>query len=43
MYAGQHIHDMKVGKIDIPVSSLIKLADFYDTSIDYLLRQNRPN
>lgn len=25
------------GKLDIPTQSLIKLADFYSTSIDYLL------
>lgn len=27
----------ELGKINIPVSSLIILANFYDTSIDYLL------
>lgn len=25
------------GKLDIPTQSLIKLADFYSTSVDYLL------
>lgn len=27
----------ELGKINIPISSLIKLSEFYDTSIDYLL------
>ncbi len=27
----------ELGKINIPISSLIKLANFYNTSIDYLL------
>lgn len=27
----------ELGKINIPISSLIKLANFYSTSIDYLL------
>lgn len=27
----------ELGKINIPISSLIKLAKFYNTSIDYLL------
>lgn len=27
----------ELGKINIPINSLIVLADFYDTSIDYLL------
>ncbi len=25
------------GKLEIPIQSLIKLADFYSTSVDYLL------
>ncbi len=29
----------ETGENDIPTSVLIKLADFYDTSIDYLLGQ----
>ena len=29
----------ETGENDIPTSILIKLADFYDTSIDYLLGQ----
>lgn len=37
-----HIHqttysDYELGNLNIPVSVLYKLADFYDTSIDYLL------
>ena len=32
------------GDIDIPTHILIKLADFYDVSVDYLLgRTNNPN
>ena len=27
----------ELGKINIPINSLIVLADFYNTSIDYLL------
>ena len=27
----------ELGKINIPISSLIKLSEFYNTSIDYLL------
>lgn len=27
----------ELGKINIPVSVLCRLADFYDTSVDYLL------
>ena len=27
----------ELGKINIPINSLIVLADFYDTSINYLL------
>jgi len=31
------------GSLDIPTQILIKLADFYDTSVDYLLgRTNDP-
>lgn len=29
----------ETGENDIPTSVLIKLADFYDTSIDYLLER----
>ena len=33
----------EIGKRDIPTDILIKLADFYDVSIDYLLgRSNSP-
>ena len=39
-----HIHqttysDYELGKLNIPVPVLLKLADFYDTSVDYLLRR----
>ena len=27
----------ELGKINIPISSLIKLSEFYNTSVDYLL------
>ena len=27
----------ELGKINIPVEALIKLADYYDVSVDYLL------
>jgi len=29
--------DYELGKLNIPVSLLCKLADFYNTSIDYLV------
>ena len=29
--------DYELGNLNIPISVLIKLADFYGTSIDYLL------
>ena len=29
----------EIGKRDIPTDVLIKLADFYDTSIDYMLER----
>ena len=37
-----HIHqttysDYELGNLNIPVSVLCRLADFYDTSVDYLL------
>jgi len=31
----------ETGSIDIPVSTLIRLAGYYHTSVDYLLRTNR--
>lgn len=31
--------DYELGGINIPVRILIKLADFYETSIDYLLER----
>lgn len=27
----------ELGKINIPIEAFIKLADFYDTSVDYLV------
>lgn len=34
--------DYELGKLNIPIEILFKLADFYNTSIDYLLdRTNR--
>ena len=37
-----HVHqttysDYETGKIDIPVEALIRLADYYGTSLDYLV------
>ena len=29
--------DYELGKVNIPVTALIRLADFYQTSIDYLV------
>ena len=42
MAAILHIHqttysDYELGNLSIPVSVLCRLADFYDTSVDYLL------
>ena len=31
--------DYEIGKLNIPVSVLMKLADLYNTSIDYLLKR----
>lgn len=31
----------ELGKINIPVEVLIKLADFYDVSIDYLVGRSK--
>ena len=31
--------DYELGNLNIPVAALIKLSDFYKTSIDYLLEQ----
>lgn len=39
----RHYQDMEYGKINMPMSTLIKLADFYDVSIDYLVgRSDNP-
>ena len=29
--------DYELGRLNIPINALCKLADYYDTSIDYLL------
>ena len=33
----RHYQDMEYGKINIPMSTLMKLADFYEVSLDYLV------
>ena len=33
--------DYEHGKINIPVEQLIKIADFYDVSLDYLVGRDR--
>lgn len=33
----QTYSDYECGKVDIPTDVLIKLADFYHTSVDYIL------
>jgi transcriptional regulator with XRE-family HTH domain len=41
-YLGIHqttYSDYELGNLNIPIEALIKLADFYNTSIDYLLGQ----
>lgn len=36
--------DYELGRLNIPISALIKLSHFYSTSIDYLLEQtDNPN
>ena len=36
--------DYETGKINIPLEQLIKIADFYDVSLDYLVgRDDVPN
>lgn len=34
--------DYECGKINIPIEQLIKLADFYDVSLDYLVGRKWP-
>jgi len=34
--------DYENGKINVPIEQLIKLADFYDVSLDYLVGRNWP-
>ena len=39
----RHYQETEYGKINIPMLTLIKLANFYDVSIDYLVgRSNNP-
>ena len=33
----RHYQDMEAGKINVPGLTLIKLADFFDVSLDYLV------
>ena len=33
--------DYECGKINIPIEQLIKIADFYDVSLDYLVGRDR--
>lgn len=33
--------DYERGKINIPIEQLIKIADFYDVSLDYLVGRDR--
>ena len=33
----RHYQDMESGKVNIPGLTLMKLADFFDVSIDYLV------
>lgn len=32
----------ELGKINIPIEVFIKLADYYDVSVDYLLGRSKP-
>ncbi len=45
-YLGVHqttYSDYEIGNLNIPNEALIKLADFYNTSVDYLLgRTDKP-
>lgn len=33
--------DYECGKINVPIEQLIKIADFYDVSLDYLVGRER--
>ena len=33
----RHYQDMEYGKINVPALTLIKLADYFDVSLDYLV------
>lgn len=40
----RHYQEIEYGKIDIPTSKLIALADYFDVSLDYLVgRSDEPN
>ncbi len=40
----RHYQEVEYGKINLSMTMLIKLANFYDVSIDYLVgRTNNPN
>ena len=40
----RHYQEVEYGKINLSMTTLIKLANFYDVSIDYLVgRTNNPN
>lgn len=40
----RHYQNLEYGKIDLPISKLEKLADYFDVSIDYLVgRSDNPN
>ena len=39
----RHYQDIEYGKINIPTSTLIALADYFDVSLDYLVgRSDNP-
>lgn len=40
----RHYQDMEYGKINVPALTLIKLANYFDVSLDYLTgRNSNPN
>ena len=39
----RHYQEIEYGKIDLPTSKLIALADYFDVSLDYLVgRSDKP-
>lgn len=44
LYCSQRVYsNYELGDIDIPTAVLIRLADYYDVSVDYILgRTNNP-